>query len=264
VINIKIPISKHATVPLPPRFQVNINIYACVEFGCVVIGENNNVYVPGSVQVGCEINMQIPIINTTRHRLHYCIVMRDQRSKSETNTENGSERLGSSCFEYDRLEEMTEYEHGSSPDKLRNDRNGVDSRDTSTSSTTVPDDNSLLTSVESARSAPVSELNTWSFDERKSGPNQLPSVFKFERLAGELGPNEKRRLTLSFCPFKDTPFTVNAKCYLKCDEFPEVVSILPVVVTGNGCKTSFKVRTKSRDLSLTNIIVTTLIVEAGH
>lgn len=227
--------------PQPSRFQVSIHIYASVEYGCVMIGEKNYIHVPDNVQVGYEIKTQIPIINMTKHRLHYYINTYDQQPSPE---------IKSSCSlhsGYEQLDEIetTEYEHRHSP--FRKDENIIDisAKQENTSSTTVSSNNSVSTSIESTQSQ-VNALKIWNSDE-KMDPNQLPFVFKFNQSTGELGPNEKRQLTLSFCPLKNVLYTVNTKCVLMCNDFPEIVNILPVVVKGNGCITLFDVRMTSHD-----------------
>lgn len=211
-----------------------------------MIGEKNYIHVPNNVQVGYEINTQIPIINMTRHRLHYYINTYDQQPRPE---------IKSSCSShsgYERLEKIEETEHGHGPSQFRKNDNiiNINVMQENTSSTTVPSNNSILMSIESTQS-PINALKIWNSGE-KTDPNRLPFVFKFNQLTGELGPNEKRHLTLSFCPLKNVLYTVNANCVLMCNNFPEIVNILPIVIKGNGCKTWFDVRMKSHDLSLTS------------
>lgn len=110
-------------------------------------------------------------------------------------------------------------------------------------SSTLCTDYSAVTSIESSQSLDV--LKNYN-SEKLSVLNQSSRfVFKFDELTGELGPNEKRYLKLSFCPLKSVSYMMKAKCYLMCIDFPEIVNVLPVVVKGKGCKTQLEVSTTS-------------------
>lgn len=73
-----------------------------------------------------------------------------------------------------------------------------------------------------------------------------PFVFEFDALVGELGPNERRDLRLSFRPTECLTYTVEATCYLTCDrdDYPEIFNALPITIQGTGCKTRFQVSLK--------------------
>lgn len=220
------------------QFQVSFNIYASVEFGCVTIGEKNRVLVQDDVQVKCEIDVQIPIVNTTRHRLNYYIHLCDQYPRSDIKSSPQS------YSRYDEFEEMedTEYKYTSSIELQEDTVTDIEELEDNKSSATSS--NSRIMSIDSMLT-PVRMLRDPNL-KKIPGPSQIPFVFKFDKLAGELGPNEKKHLTLSFCPLNSVSYTVDAKCYLICNDFPEIVNILPVVIKGSGCNTQFKVRIKSR------------------
>jgi len=82
--------------------------------------------------------------------------------------------------------------------------------------------------------------------ERSKRTIPWPFVFKFDALVGELGPNERRDLRLSFRPIECLTYTVEATCYLTCDrdDYPEIFNALPVTIQGTGCKTRFQVSLK--------------------
>lgn len=82
--------------------------------------------------------------------------------------------------------------------------------------------------------------------ERSKRTIPWPFVFEFDTLVGELGPNEKRDLRLSFRPTECLTYTVEATCYLTCDrdDYPEIFNALPVTIQGTGCKTQFQVSLK--------------------
>lgn len=196
--------------------------------------------VPGDVQVECAVDVQIPIVNTTRHRLNYYVHLCDQYPRSDVKSPP-STYSGYDEFESEEMEE-TEYRHTSSSE-LHEDTVTTDveePEDNKSSSTSRS--NSRIMSIDSAQT-PIRVLRDPNLQKTPS-PGQIPFVFKFDKVAGELGPNEKSHLTLSFCPLKCVPYTVDAKCYLICNDFPEIVNILPVVIKGSGCDTRFKVRIK--------------------
>jgi len=82
--------------------------------------------------------------------------------------------------------------------------------------------------------------------ERSERTIPWPFVFEFDALVGELGPNERRDLRLSFRPTECLTYTVEATCYLTCDrnDYPEIFNALPVTIQGTGCKTRFQVSLK--------------------
>lgn len=213
-----------------------------MEFGCVTIGEKNRVIVPDNVQVECEVDVQIPIVNTTRHRLNYYIHLCDQypRSDIKSSSSSSSSYSGYDQFESEEMEE-TEYRHTSSSELQEDTVTDTEELKDNKSSTTSS--NSRIRSIDSTQT-PVRVLRDPNL-KKTPGPSQIPFVFKFDRFTGELGPNEKNHLKLSFYPLKSVPYTVDAKCYLICNDFPEIVNILPVVIKGSGCNTQFKVRIKS-------------------
>lgn len=161
--------------------------------------------------------------------------MHDQQSSREMKSPRSLHSI-----EYEKeLKEIkeVEYEHSSSLfHKDESVMNTDDTQDTATSSITAPSKHSTLMSIESTRST----MTTWN-SKNNYDPYGLSFVFKFDPCEGELGPNEKRYLTLSFCPLENVLFTVNATLSLACKDFPEIMNILPVVVKGSGCKTQFKV-----------------------
>ncbi|XP_025195925.1 LOW QUALITY PROTEIN: uncharacterized protein LOC112595057 [Melanaphis sacchari] len=82
-----------------------------------------------------------------------------------------------------------------------------------------------------------------------------PFVFSFDKLVGELGPNERRNLRLSFRPTECLTYTADATCYLTCDhdDYPEIFNALPVTIQGTGCKTRFQVTPENCNLN--NVII---------
>lgn len=216
-----------------------------MEFGCVAIGEKNHILVPNDVQIGYKIDTQIPIVNMTRHRLHYCINIYDQLPKSEAKIFPSSPSNYLDCKELDN-EEMDEIEYShTSSNSINSSRkfeanSATDIKVTENTKSSLTTSNSFTkTTIESKQSLDI--LNNWN-KEKTSDQNKLSYVFKFDKLTGELGPNERSYLNLSFCPLKSVLYTVKAKCNLMCNDFPELVTILPVVIKGSGCKTQFKVR----------------------
>lgn len=214
-----------------------------------MIGERNVVNIPNSVQVGCEIDAQIPIVNMTRHRLHYYINMYDQYPRSDVKPPSDTS-LSSSRYPYEGLDEAGEEENEDT--ERQNPRNGLDNDNgdisdvefvNSKSSTTTLNTYSTITSIETTQSLDV--LKNRNTAVSSSNADQRPFVFKFDKPTGELGPNEKTYLKLSFCPLKCVLYTANVKCYLMCNNFQEIINILPVIVKGNGCKTQLEVNAKS-------------------
>lgn len=126
---------------------------------------------------------------------------------------------------------------------------GIDSElEFSKSSSTQCTNASAITSIESSQSLDM--LKNYN-SEKVLVPNQSSRfVFKFDKVTGELGPNEKRYLKLSFCPLRNVSYMMKANCYLMCNDFPEVVNILPVTVKGNGCKTLLEVSTYMYNVTL--------------
>lgn len=212
-----------------------------MEFGCVMIGDNNCVQIPDNVQVGCEIDVQIPIVNMTRHRLHYYIKMYEQRPKPETKPSSTQSSIysGYEEFETDGMEQ-TEFKQPYKP-LLDNSTCSSAIEIEDTKSLTTMSNSTRLTSIESTQSLNVLKFKNFN---NQLDSEQSPFVFKFDKIAGELAPNEKFHLKLSFCPLKSVPYTIDAKCYLMCNDFPEIVNILPVVIKGRGCKTRFEVKIK--------------------
>lgn len=211
-----------------------------------MIGDNNCVRIPDGVQVGCEIDVQIPIVNMTRHRLHYYVKMYEQRPKSETKpgSTRSSMYSGYEEFETDGMEQ-TEFKQPNKPVQDDSTRStGVKLE--VTKSLTPMSNSTRLTSIESTQSLNVLKFENFNY---QLDPGQSPFVFKFDKIAGELGPNEKSHLKLSFCPPNSVPYTIDAKCYLMCNDFPEIVNILPVVIKGRGCNTRFEVKIKYHLLS---------------
>lgn len=209
------------------------------------MGEKNDIFVPNDVQVGYEIDTQIPIVNMTRHRLHYCINIYDQLPKSEIKTYPSTPSIYYGCEELE-IEEMDETEYwyinsnnnNSTRKCQKNSAADIIIENTKNSLTISDSSSSTITPSESKQSLDILNWN----NENTYDPYQLSHVFKFDKLTGELGPNEKSHLNLSFCPLKSVLYTLNAKCYLTCNDFPELVTILPIVLKGSGCKTQLEVR----------------------
>ncbi|VVC36257.1 Immunoglobulin-like fold [Cinara cedri] len=242
--------------------SVNIDIYASVEFGCVVIGEKNCIHIPNSVQVGCEIDTQVPIINMTRHRLHYYIYMYDQQPKSDIKSSSTS--LSSIRFHYERLEETEddsketeenseETDYGNTSEFDHNNAISGVELNNSKSSITL-NTYSTITTIESTQSL-INVLKNRNSSTKISNPEHSSFVFKFDKLTGELGPNEKSYLKLTFCPLKRVLYTVNVKCYIMCNNFQEIINILPVVLKGSGCKTQLEIT--PANCNINNVIVNT-------
>lgn len=214
-----------------------------------MIGDRNLVRIPNSVQVGCEIDAQMPIVNMTRHRLHYYIKMYDQHPRSDVKPPSGTP-LSSTRYPYGGLDEAGE-EESENTAEYQNPCSGLDNDNGDISdvelvnyksSTITLNSNSTITSIEATQSLDM--LRNRNTAGTPSSPDQRPFVFKFDKLMGELGPNEKTYLKLSFCPLKCVLYTMNVKCYLMCNHFQEIINILPVIVKGNGCKTKLEVITK--------------------
>lgn len=270
--------------------QVSIDIYASAEFGCVTIGELNRVVVPNDVQVGCEMrDERVPIVNTTRHWLRYCIEVSSQHhsvsnevmalpstsrryswgSIVEGDEEINSEEIGAEEFEgegisdeevdeemtyreyksYTRLEKDTvvekeTYRSDDAESKEEEDEEPEqDLRSFSTMTNQSYDNNTISSAMSSVKLR--RSLSMPRNDAERSTP--WPFVFAFDTISGELGPNERRYLRLSFLPTESLSYTTDAKCYLTCDrsDYPEIVNALPVVIEGTGCRTRFQVRSKN-------------------
>lgn len=215
-----------------------------MEFGCVVIGDNNSVQIPDNVQIGCDIDVQIPMVNMTRHRLHYYVKMYEQRPKPEIKTTNSMQSSVYDDYEDFETEGIEQTQFGRPYGPILDDHS-TSNTDMNTKSLTSMSNSTRLTSIESTQSLNVLKLKNFNYCSE-----QTPFVFKFDKVAGELGPNEKCHLKLSFCPLKSETYTVDAKCYLMCNDFPEIVNILPVVIKGRGCKTRFEVIISSPYLQL--------------
>lgn len=172
----------------------------------------------------------------TRHRLHYYIKMYNQHPKSEITYDysSSSPMYSEYCKELE-TEEMggTEYECTT---KLQED---VATKIELEDAKSLVSNNSSIMSIESMQSLDVLKNN-----DAEKPSHQSKFVFKFDKDNGELGPNEKCCLKLSFCPMKSVLYTVNARCYLTYKDFPDIVNVLPLVIKGNGCNTTFEVRMK--------------------
>lgn len=225
-----------------------IDIYASVEFGCVTIGDKNCVCV-SNVQTGCEIETQIPIVNMTRHTINYYIKIYDQQARTKTKSTILLPSEYSEEYEFELTEETASnytsklykntnnntdefmQKHESKERNIRYNYETLDDRSSMTSNF------SSIESIESTQS--VNEFKNQSSDEIMK---QTSHIFKFKKPTGELRPNEKHYLNLLFCPLENTLYKINAKCYLTCNDFPEIVCILPVVMKGSGCNTCLKVK----------------------
>lgn len=206
-----------------------------------MIGEQNRVHIPNSVQVGYEIDVQIPIVNKTRHRLHYNICMHDQELKFDKKSSSTS--LSSPHYHNEELEEIEEIsEENISELNYNNDINDTEHKN-SKRSTIILKTNSTKTSIESTQSHSVLKNQNTAIT---SNSDQSPFVFDFDKLTGELGPNEKTYLMLSFCPLKSVLYTMNVKCYLMCNNFQKIINILPVILEGSGCNTQLEVNIQFR------------------
>lgn len=208
------------------RFQICIDIYASVEFGCVAIGEKNHVRV-SAVQVGCEIAVPVPIVNTTRHRIRYYICdVHDQRPEPGVSPSSVYSAAGYEGEpETEEIEE--EPETNEELDEIREDDDGE--------STVIAVHDSTI------------DPKGWYSPETLTrtigrGDGRLP-LFAFDEVAGQLGPNETHRLSLTFRPSRPTSYALRAKCYVMCDDFSEIISVLPVTVRASGCETRLEVRT---------------------
>lgn len=113
------------------------------------------------------------------------------------------------------------------------------------SSSTTTNRSYGMYSISSSMASPRSKFGRLSSilqgDANRTTP--WPFVFAFDSLVGELGPNERRDLRLSFHPTEDFTYTVDATCYLTCDRdnYPKIVNALPITVEGTGCRTQFQV-----------------------
>lgn len=164
--------------------------------------------------------------------------MYDQLPKSKIKFSSPSETIHSGCeeFESDVIEESSISQY------LREDRIHSNTEIEVAKSIVTLSNNSTISSIDTTKSFNMSrEQNS----EYTPNSDQSSFVFQFEKLTGELGPNEKCCLKLSFCPLKREMYTVHAKCYLICKDFPDILNILPVVLKGSGCKTQLEVRATS-------------------
>lgn len=237
-----------------------MDIYASVEFGCVAIGEKNHLVTPDRVQVGCKYEARVPIVNMTRHRLRYYVKTCDQRPESAMSLSSAAayeyeyEGLETEGTVLEEAEDRYENTDGTNVTTLmqRLRKTSTDNDDLWTSSDgdlkkMTPgdddddDDDNTLSFIEPSES--INRLKNENADSTSAtDPDQSSSfVFRLDKPTGELGPNEKRFLNLSFCPLKAVSYTVNAKCYLICNDFPGIVTTLPVVLEGSGCATRLKV-----------------------
>lgn len=248
--------------------QVTIDIYASAEFGCVTIGERNRVEVPNDVQVGCEMrNECVPIVNTTRHWLRYCIEVNGEHH-SVNNELMEFPSTGRRCSwdslveqEIDGEENGVESEIGDGSENdggLEKDdgpenenenesEGGGGPKDDDESSSTMMNRSSDIYSITSSMTSPTKfgrQSSMWRSGAEKTTP--WPFVFEFDSLVGELGPNERRNLRLSFRPTANMTYTADATCYLTCDrdDYPKIVNALPVTIEGTGCRTLFQVSKK--------------------
>lgn len=216
------------------RFQISIDVYASVEFGCVAVGEKNRVRV-SAVQVGCEIVVPVPIVNTTRHRIRYCVRdVYDRRLESGATPPPPSSvysgGAGGHGMEPETEEIEEEPETIEESDDIGEDDGGGESTITTVHERTVDP---------TGRFSP--ETRTTAIGD--GGGGRLPA-FEFDEIVGQLGPNEAGSLNLFFRPYRPRSYALRAKCYVMCEDFPGVVSVLPVVVTGSGCETRLEVRTQ--------------------
>lgn len=217
-----------------------------------MIGEKNHVIIPNNVQVGCKIDVQIPIVNMTRHHLHYYINIYDQQPKSDC-VKSSSTSLPSIRFQYEGLEETemesekTGFENNSGFDysDFVNSQFSETELENSMSSITM-NTLSSITSIETTESLNV--LKNRNYTPKTLSPEQSSFVFKFDEPTGELGPNEKNYLKLSFCPLKSVLYTVNVKCYVMCSNFQEIINMLPADVKGSGCITQLEVNIRFNEL----------------
>jgi hypothetical protein len=233
IIYIKNKLLKYQIKQKQIGFQININIYASVEFGCVTIGEKNRVLVSNDVQIGYEMDVLIPIVNKTRHRLRYNIKMYNQQPMPETIHDCSS--LSSVCSKYNEELEIEKIEYECTSEIQEDVATDTELEDAKS----FMYNNSTTISIESIQS-----LNALKYKDAEKPSNQSQFVFKLDKDNGELGPNEKCYMKLSFCPIKSGLYTVNARCYLMCTNFPDIINILPLVIKGKGCNTKFEVRIK--------------------
>ncbi|XP_026809873.1 uncharacterized protein LOC113551681 [Rhopalosiphum maidis] len=300
--------------------SVSIDIYASAEFGCVKIGERNHVVVPYDVQVGCEMwDEHVPIVNTTRHRLRYCIEVSSQHhsvnnevieflptkrrnswgsgireeicgeeidieyenyyTKSEMDDESemlddGSEKNAESEIDGE-LNKYAKPKKNILPEK--HDRSEKDTRpeytepereagpeeddEISTMANQSYDEYSINSATMSVRKLErLSSMLRGDVD-RFERTTSWPFVFAFDVLTGELGPNERRNLRLSFSPTECLTYTADAICYLTCDRnaYPEIFNVLPITIQGTGCKTRFQVTPENCNLN--NVIINTETIQ---
>lgn len=147
---------------------------------------------------------------------------------------NGCSSLSSVCSKYDEELEIGEIEYECT-NKIQEDV---------ATDTELEDAKSFMSKNSTTSIESIQSLNVLKNKDAEKPSNQSQFVFKLNKDNGELGPNEKCYMKLSFCPIKSGLYTVNARCYLMCINFPDIVNILPLVIKGNGCNTKFEVRMK--------------------
>lgn len=183
----------------------------------------------------------------TRHRIRYYIKPYEQKLNSEIKPCTSFSTLFSEGLETTEMEETT---HRSICDTYEENNTNINENliqklETNfiepqhellnnKSSLTL---NSTIPSIEFKQS-----LNVLKNQDITKIIDQMSYVFKFDKITGELKPNEKQFLEILFCPLENILYTMNANCYLMCVDFPEIICTLPVVINGNGCETRFKVR----------------------
>jgi len=116
------------------------------------------------------------------------------------------------------------------------------------SSSTATNRSYAMYSITSSMASPTKfgrQSSMWLAGLEKTKP--WPFVFEFDEVVGELGPNERRNLRLSFRPTSNLTYTADATCYLTCDrdDYPKIVNALPVTIDGTGCRTQFQVSLKT-------------------
>jgi len=137
--------------------------------------------------------------------------------------------------------EHAESEHAESDE-------GGGPEDDDESSSTVTNRSNDIYSITSSMASPSKfgrQSSMWRSGAEKTTP--WPFVFEFDALVGELGPNERRNLRMSFRPTANLTYTADATCYLTCDrdEYPKIINALPVTIEGTGCRTRFQVSKKT-------------------
>lgn len=200
-----------------------MDVYGSAEYGRVTVGGGGNrVRAPGPVQVGCAVDVPIPIVNTTRHSLRYQVNTFERRWRPAGSAAEIRRRPASGPENGSGYGDGSDYEDGSGNE----DGSGYgDEGETGGGDET-----------ERGRRASSGDGNRTAAGENSTG-------FEFRPAVGRLAPNETRRLCLSFRPAAGVPCAADAECRLTCDDFPGIVTVVPVTVEGDGCDgTRFEVR----------------------